>query len=102
MPLISACMAAPPSSSRIDVLADGGLHQGRAGQIQLAAVGHQQLVAEHRQVGAAGDAIAHDGRILGKPMADSTALLRKIRPKSSSSGKISSCIGRKTPAESTR
>ncbi|MNM94829.1 hypothetical protein D3C81_1072480 [compost metagenome] len=30
------------------------------------------------------------------------ALLRNIRPKCSLSGKISSCIGRKTPAESTR
>ena len=38
----------------------------------------------------------------GIPAAEMTELLRKIRPKSSSSGKISSCIGRNTPAESTR
>ena len=38
----------------------------------------------------------------GMPAADSTALLRKMRPKSSSSGKISSCSGRNTPDESTR
>ena len=38
----------------------------------------------------------------GTPAAEITELLRKIRPKSSSSGKISSCIGRNTPAESTR
>ena len=31
----------------------------------------------------------------GMPAAEMTELLRKIRPKSSSSGKISSCIGRK-------
>ena len=38
----------------------------------------------------------------GMPAAEITELLRKMRPKSSSSGKISSCIGRNTPAESTR
>ena len=38
----------------------------------------------------------------GMPIAEITALLRKIRPKSSSSGKISSCSGKNTPAESTR
>ena len=38
----------------------------------------------------------------GMPAAEITELLRKILPKSSSSGKISSCIGRNTPAESTR
>ena len=36
------------------------------------------------------------------PMEDITALLRKMRPKCSLSGKISSCIGRYTPALSTR
>src|SRR5438874_6600953 len=40
--------------------------------------------------------------IWGMPMALITALLRKTRPKSSVSGKTSSCSGRKTPAESTR
>jgi hypothetical protein len=38
----------------------------------------------------------------GIPAAEMTELFRKMRPKSSSSGKISSCIGRNTPAESTR
>ena len=38
----------------------------------------------------------------GEPLAENTALFRKIRPKSSSSGKISSWSGRKTPEESTR
>ncbi len=40
--------------------------------------------------------------IWGTPSADIRALLRKMRPKWSRSGKISSCIGRKTPAESTK
>src|SRR6185437_308286 len=40
--------------------------------------------------------------IWGMPSALATALWRKTRPKSSMSGKTSSCSGRKTPAESTR
>ena len=40
--------------------------------------------------------------ICGTPFALITALLRNTRPKSSWSGKTSSCIGRLTPAESTR
>ena len=31
------------------------------GEVEAAALGHQQLVAQHRQVAAAGDAVAHDG-----------------------------------------
>ena len=42
-------------------LADRAFHQRRAGQIQARAFGHQQLVAQHRQISAAGDAVAHDG-----------------------------------------
>ena len=49
---------------RIDRLSDRRLDQRRAGQAHLAAVGHQQLVAQHGQVRAAGDAIAHHGRVL--------------------------------------
>ena len=44
--------------------ADGGLHQRGSGKKEPAAVGHQDVVAHHRQVGAAGDAHAHDGRDL--------------------------------------
>ena len=40
--------------------------------------------------------------ICGMPSELITALLRKMRPKSSVSGNTSSCKGRKTPAESTR
>ena len=45
----------------IDRLPDGCFHERRAGQAELAAVGHQHLVAQHGQVRAAGDAVAHDG-----------------------------------------
>ena len=31
-----------------------------SGEIKTAAFGHQNLVAKHRQIGAAGDAVAHD------------------------------------------
>ncbi len=48
-----------------DGLADGRFHQGGTGQVQAAALGHEQLVAQHRQVAAAGDAVAEDGRELG-------------------------------------
>ena len=55
---------APPRSSWLDGLADGRLHERRPGEVEAAALGHQQLVAQHRQVAAAGDAVAHDGREL--------------------------------------
>ena len=45
----------------IDDLSDGGFDQRRAGEIKTAAFGHENLVAKHRQIGAAGDAVAHDG-----------------------------------------
>ena len=60
VPLTAACIVAPPRSSWLDRLADRRLHQRRAGEVQAAALGHQQLVAQHRQVAAAGDAVAHD------------------------------------------
>ena len=47
-----------------DRLADGRLDQRRPGQIQAAALGHQQLVAQDRQIAAAGHAVAQDGREL--------------------------------------
>jgi hypothetical protein len=47
-----------------DGLSDGRLDQGRPGQVQAAPLGHQQLVAQHRQVAAAGHAVAQDGRQL--------------------------------------
>ena len=46
--------------------------------------------------------VAMIAAICGMPVALITALLRKTRPKSSVSGKTSSCKGRKTPPESTR
>src|SRR5437879_2221834 len=45
----------------IDDLSDGSFDQRRACEIQPAPRRHQDLVAQHRQIGAAGDAIAHDG-----------------------------------------
>ena len=43
-----------------DDLADGGFDQRRPGEIEAAAFGHEHLVAKHREIGAAGDAVAHD------------------------------------------
>ena len=54
----------PAELFRIDRLSDRRLDQRRAGQAELAAVGHQQLVAQHGQVRAAGDAVAHHGGVL--------------------------------------
>ena len=48
----------------VDLLADGGLHQRRTGEIKSAALGHEDLVAEHRQVGPARHAVAHDRGVL--------------------------------------
>ena len=44
-----------------DALTDGRLHQGRPRQVQGAALGHEQFVAQHRQVTAASHAVAQDG-----------------------------------------
>ncbi len=45
-------------------LTDRGFHQRGAGQIKPAAFGHEQRVAHHRQIAAAGHAIPHDRREL--------------------------------------
>ena len=42
-------------------LPDGGLHKCRAGKEQPRTFGHQDVIAHHRQVSAAGDAHPHDG-----------------------------------------
>ena len=42
-------------------LADGGLHERRAGEKKAAAIGHQNVVAHHRKVSAPRYAHAHDG-----------------------------------------
>ena len=47
-----------------NLLPDRRLHQRWTCQIQAASLGHQQRVAQHRQVSAARHAIAHDGRVL--------------------------------------
>jgi len=47
-----------------DLLAGRRLDQGGPGQVEGAALGHEQLVAQDRQVAAAGDAVAQDGREL--------------------------------------
>ncbi len=43
-----------------DHLTDGGFDQRWPGEIEAAAFGHQNLVAENGQIRAAGDAVAHD------------------------------------------
>ena len=50
-----------------NLLADGGLHQRRPGEEKSAAVGHEHVIAHHRQVAAARDAHAHDGGDLRNP-----------------------------------
>ena len=47
-----------------NLLTDCRLHQCGTRQIQAASLGHQQGVAQHRQVSAAGHTIAHDGGVL--------------------------------------
>ena len=42
-------------------LPDGGLHQRGAGEEKAAAVGHEDVIAHHRKISAAGHAHAHDG-----------------------------------------
>ena len=41
-------------------LADGCLHQRRAGEEEAAALGHEHVIGHHGEIGAAGDAHAHD------------------------------------------
>ena len=41
-------------------LADGCLHQRRAGEKEAAAFGHEHVIGHHGQIRAAGDAHAHD------------------------------------------
>ena len=48
-----------------NLLPDGGLHQRGPSQEKAAAVGHQYVVAHDRQITAARDAHAHNGRDLG-------------------------------------
>ena len=43
------------------VLPDGTFHEGRPGEIQSGTFRHHELVAEHGQIPAAGDAVSHDG-----------------------------------------
>ena len=45
-------------------LPNGGLHQRGPGKKQSAAVGHQHVIAHHRQIAAAGNAHAHNRRNL--------------------------------------
>ena len=47
------------------------------GEIQPAPLGHQNLVAQHRQIGAAGDAIAHDGGELRNPRRGNDRVIAK-------------------------
>ncbi len=49
----------------VDVLSDRGLHQRGAGEIELAPFSHKKLVAENREVSAAGHAMTHHRRVLG-------------------------------------
>ena len=47
-----------------DVLTDRRFHERWSGEIEPRSLGHQHRVAEHRQVGAAGHAVAHDRGVL--------------------------------------
>ena len=55
----------PAKGLGIDCLPNGGFHERGTCEIQAAALGHQQGVAQHRQIAAARDAIAHDRGELG-------------------------------------
>ena len=64
----------------IDDLSDGSFDQRRACEIQPAPLRHQDLVAQHRQIGAAGDAIAHDGSELRNPSRGNDRIISKDAP----------------------
>ncbi len=49
----------------VGLLADGGLHQRRAGEEEAGAFGHEHGVSHDGQISAAGNAHAHDGGDLG-------------------------------------
>ena len=51
-----------------DLLPDRGLHERRSREVEPAAFGHHERVAEDRQVAAARDAVAHDRRELRDPL----------------------------------
>ena len=48
----------------VRLLADGRLHECRSRQVETASLGHDQRIAEHREIPAARDAVAHDRRHL--------------------------------------
>ena len=64
MPLICACIAAPPSSSCETSCPIALFTSAGPARYSPEPFGHQQLVAQHGQIAAAGDAVAHDRRIL--------------------------------------
>jgi hypothetical protein len=64
----------------IDDLPNGGFDQRRAGEIKSASLGHQNLVAQHRQISAAGNAIAHDGGELRNPSGGDNRIIPKDAP----------------------
>ena len=45
---------------RIDNLTNGSFHQRRTGKVKSTSFGHQDFVAQHRQISSAGDTVAHD------------------------------------------
>ncbi len=102
VPLICACIFAPPSSSAevfcpIAACTSAGparkSPQPSVIKILSHITGRYAPPATH---------IPMIAVICGMPIALITALLRNTRPKSSVSGNTSSCSGKNTPAESTR
>ena len=102
VPDISACMDAPPSSSAsVFCPMAACTNEGPARNRPEPSVMRMVSVMTGRYAPPATH-IPMMAVICGIPSELMTALLRKTRPKSSVSGKTSSCKGRKTPDESTR
>ena len=102
MPLICACILRAAQLFGGSFLPDRRLHQRGAGEKQAAALGHQNVVAHHRQIRAARDAHPHDGGDLRNAHGAHHGVVAEDAAEIVGIGKTSSCSGRNTPAESTR
>ena len=102
VPEICACMAAPPKSSLetscpIAAFTSAGPARYRPLPSVINSVSHST-----GKYPPPATQLPMMAAYCGMPMALNTALLRKIRPKSSVSGNTSSCKGKNTPALSTK
>ncbi len=81
MPLISACIRRAAQLFGAHLLPNRRLHQRRTGQKQPAPLGHQNVVAHHRQIRASGHAHSHDRRDLRNPLGRHHRVVAEHPPK---------------------